>query len=399
MPPLTGAPAVELAKDVEPRPNTGGATLHSIQCLRAIAATIVVVFHAHITFASQYSPAFSANESYLFGFGKVGVHVFFVISGYIMYLSSFGSSIRFKAGRFFVRRILRIYPVYWIFVAVYLLVTKALGVSPKLSVSQFWGMLSLLPASAPLVIGPAWTLSYEVYFYIVFGIVMLLGPTRGIIMLTTLFIGCVIIGAVCRPDDPTLAMATNGLLLEFVMGVWIGRVTILHALPKEAGWLALAGAFIGYATGLVWGYDRLPSAIVWGLPSALLVAGVIILEQRKSLGLSHPARRMSWLGDSSYSLYLCHILIITLILFVLRTKVYNIDLISLVSITTAISILFAIAFHKMLERPLMRRLHEGFLARKVLAPKSYQPCDQIPDMALFNCEGGCDNSEDVVGKH
>jgi exopolysaccharide production protein ExoZ len=357
---------LELPAHTEPRPNGAGTTLHSIQCLRAIAATIVVAFHAHISFMPPNSPNFSFEESYLFGMGKVGVHIFFVISGYIMYISSFQNQQKLDVSRFFMRRLLRIYPVYWIFVALYLSVAAIIQTFPNLSTGQFLGMLLLMPDSSPLVIGPAWTLSYEVYFYLIFGIVMQFGPTRGLLVLTGFFFASIVAGMLLHPQGPLAAMVTNGLLLEFVMGVWIGRLSLRYALPKTMGRLALCGAIGGYTAGFFWGYDRLPSALIWGVPSAMLVMGAVILEQRRTMGLSHPVQRLSWLGDSSYSLYLCHILLITLVITALKVRNLVVPVIPLSIALTIFAILFAILFYNTVERKAMAALYGKFLQRKTL---------------------------------
>jgi exopolysaccharide production protein ExoZ len=357
--------SIEPPARIEPRPSNAGTTLHSIQCLRAIAATIVVGFHAHISFMPPSSSIYSSEESYIFGMGKVGVHIFFVISGYIMYLSSFYKHRKLDASRFFKRRLLRIYPVYWIFVVIYLSIAIIIGTYPNLSAGQFWGMLFLLPDSSPLVIGPAWTLSYEVYFYLVFGVVMQFGPARGLLALTGFFFASIVTGILLRPHDPLAVMATNGLLLEFVMGVWIGRLSLRYGLPKAMGGLALVGAIGCYAAGFVWGYDRLPSAIMWGIPSAMLVMGAVIFEQRSTMGLLHPVQRLSWLGDSSYSLYLCHILLITLVITVSKAANVVLPVIPLSVVTTIAAILFAILFHKIVERPAMAALYNKFLPNRL----------------------------------
>jgi exopolysaccharide production protein ExoZ len=64
------------------------ATIHSIQLLGSVAAMLVVLFHTPAVFAAQARPALFAMEGYLFGFGAVGVHIFFVISGFIMVWTS-----------------------------------------------------------------------------------------------------------------------------------------------------------------------------------------------------------------------------------------------------------------------------------------------------------------------
>jgi exopolysaccharide production protein ExoZ len=373
--PVMSAPTSDsIALDIDQSPTveslhkTGGITLDSIQSLRAVAALIVVLFHSHIGYASSYLAASFDNEAYIFGFGKVGVHVFFVISGYIMYRTNFGSSRDFNAKHFILKRFLRVYPVYWAFVLMYVVSAFILMSPPKLSAAQYVGMGLLTPGAASLLIGPAWTLSYEIYFYIAFAAAMILGRTRGINALTAFFVTSVAIGVILHPHAAATAMATNALLLEFILGVWIARLTSAHAFPQSLGWAALAVAVTSYATGMAWGYDRLPSAIMWGLPSAALVAGVVILEQRGSASMTHLYRQISWLGDSSYSLYLCHILIIE---YVLQTRPFQVSLLTLVLMTTFASVLFAVTFSRFVERPMVKTLQRYFI--KTATPPTSPP--------------------------
>ena len=215
-------------------------TVHTIQFLRFVAATLVVLFHAHLGITTRVTGVPSATETYLFGFGGVGVHIFFVISGYIMYLTNAARPQHFSARRFYVRRLIRIYPIYWVFVALYLLVGVALASAPSMSWSQFAGALLLWPGDAPRVIGPAWTLSFELYFYFAFGLAMVLGARRGVWALTAAFLISVAVGLVVRPASAVVAMATSTLLLEFVAGVWIARLTTDRPLPRLVGWAMLA---------------------------------------------------------------------------------------------------------------------------------------------------------------
>ena len=76
-------------------------TLMSIQSLRALAAISVVLFHSYQLFSPSYVVADFADEAYLFGFGAAGVHIFFVISEYIMYRSSFASGKAFDSKTFY----------------------------------------------------------------------------------------------------------------------------------------------------------------------------------------------------------------------------------------------------------------------------------------------------------
>lgn len=167
------------------------ATFHSIQLLRAVAATLVVLFHAQQAFAREVSAPLFGQESYLFAFGAVGVHIFFVISGFIMVLTSRQPGRPYSASQFFRRRLLRIYPIYWLCALAYVAAHAAIGRPYDVSPDDLVGALLLWPEDAARLIGPAWTLSFEMYFYICFGLAMTLSLTRGLIVLGAAFVGAI----------------------------------------------------------------------------------------------------------------------------------------------------------------------------------------------------------------
>ncbi len=285
-------------------------TIHSIQLLRSVAATLVVLFHAQQAFAARVSSALFHQEGYLFGFGAVGVHIFFVISGFIMVLTSFQPGRPYDAMKFFKRRLLRIYPIYWLCALVYIGVHALIGIPYRLSGGEILGALVLWPGDAAQVIGPAWTLSFEMFFYLCFGLAMMLSLTRGLIVLTTGFVAAIAFGTLVADKGPVLHLMTNTLLLEFLAGAAIGWLAQAGRLPLRLGPALTAVGVMLFAAGIALGYERLPSAIVWGVPSAVLVLGLVTWETRRGAGKA--VRRIARLGDSSYVLYLIHILIVTL---------------------------------------------------------------------------------------
>src|SRR5690606_18586486 len=113
--------------------------------------------------------------------------IFFVISGFIMVLTSVRPDKPYEARKFFKRRLLRIYPIYWLCVLAYIGVHGLIGQPYDLSANDTVGAFLLWPSSASLFIGPAWTLSYEMFFYICFGLAMMLSLTRGLIALFLVF--------------------------------------------------------------------------------------------------------------------------------------------------------------------------------------------------------------------
>jgi len=136
-------------------------TFLSIQFLRFVAAFAVVLSHSEFI-SGVYWPK-DTTASYMFGFGHVGVHIFFVISGFVMVYSTFArSSEGIPVSDFLWRRFVRIFPIYWIYAAVYV------GFGHQIGMADAVGSLLLLPRYSSLIIGQGWTLSFELYFYICF---------------------------------------------------------------------------------------------------------------------------------------------------------------------------------------------------------------------------------------
>ena len=133
--------------------------IHSLTGLRGLAALMVFISH-------------SANESLVpsvlgHGFGKIGVILFFMLSGFLMAHLYVGEDCSFRnIVRYAAARIGRIVPLYFLLVMISLVISHF--VCPDFCY-QFSGISSVLKAllfiSAPSVF---WTIPAEVQFYAVF---------------------------------------------------------------------------------------------------------------------------------------------------------------------------------------------------------------------------------------
>ncbi len=340
---------------------------HSIQALRAIAATMVVFYHAHQEAeASSYPSTFSA-EHYLFGFGTAGVHIFFVISGFVMIYSAMPRD-GYRIGDFLAKRFIRIFPIYWLCVLFTMLVNAIIGRHIPISPEQYPEIFLLWPGFSPKIIAPAWTLSYEVYFYICFAAAMMLGRARGLIALAVFF-GLAVAARPFADTTSTLVdFLTNGLLLEFLAGAGIGWLALNGKLARVPGLLLIIVSVALFAAGIMYGYKRHAAVLMWGVPSIALIAGVVSYESRRAV----PAlvQRIGHFGDGSYVLYLMHkalqyAMVAALALVSVRP---NALLFSLVCAVVCL-ILGELAYRHV-ERPMLRRLRRALLSPKtpILTP-------------------------------
>nr|WP_209445247.1 acyltransferase [Streptomyces achromogenes] len=149
--------------------------LRALDGLRLLAALMVCLYH----FAGRGGPvagAWQESPGRLFPtlsraavYGCLGVQFFFVISGFVICMSSWGRT----PGQFFRSRVARLYPAYW---AALLLVTGACLLLPDVvrpaRPDEFLVNLTMLqqPLGVPRVLGVCWTLWAEARFYVLFAL-------------------------------------------------------------------------------------------------------------------------------------------------------------------------------------------------------------------------------------
>jgi exopolysaccharide production protein ExoZ len=270
-----------------------------IQYLRGIAAVGVLAFHA------------CQRAGLDFGVGAAGVDIFFVISGFIMWVVSARKA--HGPADFLLRRAGRIAPLYWtVTLVVVALDLLRPSLFPNMVLSAPHVILSLLflphrdphGVTAPVIV-PGWTLSYEVFFYVVFALTLLLPQARRAWALTATMAALCLLGALTS-GGPIWTTFTNPLVLEFAAGVWLGKAWTSGRLGGPiAGWAAVAAGCAGLAAGALSGADVSGAArlYLWGAPAMLIVWGGLCLERAGRVGHLAP---LKLLGDASYSIYLIH---------------------------------------------------------------------------------------------
>jgi exopolysaccharide production protein ExoZ len=271
--------------------------LLSIQYLRAVAAIAVVLFHA----AKMTHHSFEA--------GAAGVDVFFVISGFLMW--TIGRRYDGAPVTFLAKRAGRIVPLYWLLTfalaALAVLVPPPFhGYGPIPSVAHFFSSLFFVPEHDAPIIVAGWTLNFEVFFYLVFALSLLLAARTRLLALTATFATLFVVGRWLHPASPIAVLFTSPLLLEFLAGVWLGKAwTDGMRLPAWAGGAAvLLGAIAIAEVPRLGIYPEPIRAYVWGPAALMIVAGALSLEP------IFRSRVLKFLGDASYSIYLVHVTVL-----------------------------------------------------------------------------------------
>jgi exopolysaccharide production protein ExoZ len=342
----------------------------SIQGCRALAALLVVLHHLGSAMASgKYFGATFFSVPFIAG--DSGVEFFFVLSGFIITWAHFN-----EIGRpadllnYLRKRIVRIYPTYWIVFAIVYLLTLA---SPTLrstvphDYATLVKSLALLPQEQSIpggtgtpVLSVAWSLQYEVCFYALMAIFIVSRPL-GILVSIPLLVnfGACQIGACSFPRS----FFSSNLILLFGLGVLIAycsKRSIRIKRPMIVAAIA-AAAFISFgAFEAVAGTETLPldRRLIYGLLSAVVIFALVQSEGSGQLRIKN--RWMPLLGDASYSLYLIHYPLISLLckLLIFVGLAGQIGAVIAYPVILCACIFTALAFHVLVEKPILRVLAE-----------------------------------------
>jgi len=289
----------------------------SIQILRGVAALSIVLFHVS-EMLLQYTDGHGVfcRFAALWYTGAAGVDLFFVISGFVMVQSTQGAFGQKGAGVVFMaRRIIRIVPLYWMYTAIMLLLVL-LPFTLKthvFSASYTIKSLLFLPAINPThgldlpLLPQGWTLSYEMYFYLLFTLLLFFEKRFFLPVITALFLPSALVGLFFEIRDPLWKVVTSPLLLEFVFGCYLGRAVNHRTISRRGSLLLifLALFLLFQVRGVT--IDDQTRLFLWGLPAMLLAAGCVFLEKQ---GMHHFPEVLVMIGNSSYSIYLSHIFVV-----------------------------------------------------------------------------------------
>lgn len=299
--------------------------LNWIQLLRGLAALLVVLTHAR--YALLDTPSWPLAEQLLMP-GAMGVDLFFIISGFIMFYSTADSDgSPGDVARFVIKRFARVWPVYVVATLASIFVRSGgvayfHGAANRLA---FWHTLGMLPADPhqppyfALTLPVGWTLEFEMYFYMIFAASMLFKRLRWFVLSAWVLLTVILVPLGERGFDMSvgrdlgysigyLSIVTSPFVLEFLAGVligWLYRQERIRIRSRQVAWhvLGLSAAFVLWAV-----YSRAVSVhgpANYGWPLALMVLAIAVAS--KTVPIRVPALCV-WLGSISYSLYLTHLI-------------------------------------------------------------------------------------------
>ena len=341
--------------------------LQIIQLLRSLACLLVVLMHIGETYLNTYHSLFLGG---IFKFGGSGVDIFFVLSGFIItysnqqYICKFSSILKYLR-----KRIIRIFPIYWLIISLLLLMQMVLPSFYRThyqftSINLLYTYL-LLP-NHNMVNGVSWTLTNELFFYILFTVSLILPKKK--LILTFLFI--YLFALLIIPFLPITHTSINTFAdlflfpmnIEFLLGIII--ILCIPILKKELCiLLSIIGIFM-FVLGAVitnCGIQIFPNIynriLLFGLPSFLLILALVKYEMSTKIVI--PSLFIK-LGDASYAIYLFHLpLVAAFFKIMVKLNIINFTEILLLIVFLIVGICYiGIIIFKKIEIPIISWLNQ-----------------------------------------
>jgi len=365
------------------------ARLAAVDGLRLVAALAVLAYHYTVAWridGVRVPEYFLPRTVHVTFYGFLGVELFFLISGFVICMSSWGRSL----GQFFASRVSRLYPAYWAAVLITGTVafiyplTGGIGDAGRPSIVDILVNLTMLqqPLGHDPVDGVYWTLFVELKFYLIMALVLIRGLTyRRAVLLCAVWMTVAVLTPSLGSD------VLNTLVISDYAPYFIGGIA-LYMIHRFGPTPLLYGI-----TGFAWLVclarveDRMGTmnpgfkAPTWPAMVIVTLCFAVLL----AVALGHTDRiRWRWLtvaGALTYPLYLLHARLGHTII---RTAYEHttVAVWVLVAATTVLMLGLAWLVHRYVERPLARRVHD--MARST--PIWAEPVQPSPATAVATRE-------------
>jgi len=290
---------------------TGNTRLNNIQALRAIAAVMVMLLHTAGVANNLGFNSWAQPFQYI---GFAGVDIFFVISGLVMTLTTYkhlGEKI--YTLRFIQRRATRIYSNYWVILLIKFTCIYLGWMTLNSNVEIFDSITLLTQDQSHLVIAIAWTLVFELFFYVIFSFAIFL-PKNYFIHFISIWAAIILFANIFFIEHSNQMpfahyFYLSPLHLEFISGCFIGLLVIkgVVILPRLIFILGIilmiVVAYVTREAPLVGIRDFFMRAVCYGGSASLMLYGATTMEKTGAFTFPGWASRF---GDASYTIYLVH---------------------------------------------------------------------------------------------
>jgi len=359
---------------MEQEPHKLPLRFYEIDMLRFLAAFSVVLYHyCYVGFNMMHlSPVRYPALEPLTKYGYLGVELFFVISGYVVLMSAYKKSIQ----QFFLSRVTRLYPAYWVACTLCFLVVYFFGPKPgnlawsdimHVSVKEWAVNMTMFQefVGSSNLDGPYWTLTKELTFYFLISLMLAYGLFSNLdIVLTLWLVYTAVTGPTPAVHSPFFyllmpdysAFFIAGMLFYLLQNKLLDRWKV-YALLALSFLLCLRSARAEAATYASIFHQPFSMVIIALVLVAIFVVFWLIITRTLDL---QRYRWLSWLGALTYPLYLLH----SNIGFVVLQRFSQVNpyvlLVCLLSLMLVAAFLLHVGVEKKLSRPLGQQLHKVF---------------------------------------
>jgi exopolysaccharide production protein ExoZ len=290
--------------------------INTLQILRAFAAISVLI--THVFQKSSYKPF---GDYFLSG--QYGVDIFFVLSGFLIYLTTKEQTDPWK---YLKKRTFRIYPLY-LFALLFYILYKIVLQNFTLDFKTLVQNILMLPwdtkwSYKSLIVGVAWSTLFEMFFYSLFFFILFFKVQKKLIfiLIPLLFLICfsLIRFTSIENDIPFVSLfvslAGSLHMIFFLAGCIIAELFVKNRsprLPKKVYTPILFASFVLMIITMLMPYNHLLSFF------ACILLFTLVLQYESYFSLDVKKRTVASLiytGDISYSIYIFHVLIISVLI-------------------------------------------------------------------------------------
>ncbi|MBB1126731.1 acyltransferase family protein [Thiospirillum jenense] len=341
-------------------------TIHALQALRGVAVSLVVLFHTTQLCADYYQFA-PLNGLFLFGFS--GVHLFFVLSGFIILTIHYRDINQpRRLVSYLKKRFVRIYPIYWITLAIF---SVWLFFRGAMTLDDIYASIGLVTMPWRYVNPVSWTLTFEIAFYLIFAS-LIINRRLGIIILCGWLIALAAAHLFDLHPPFVLRHLTHKYVILFMIGLTAAYLSIqwrqYSAIPNQGrvhdlfalGVIVFAITAYFCLANQIRDWDLWSVTLGFGIASGLMMMAALSPALEQFFQSRH---LLTSLGDASYSIYLMHYLLIKTLVHWLKLYLPTTQpvMITLIFITVAIIVTWTgWLLHRLIERPLLHWLRRKF---------------------------------------
>lgn len=278
--------------------------LNSLQVIRALSAIMIVGHHVALYINDESLPLINK----IFYNGWIGVDVFFVLSGFILYYTSYKKiGHKDQCKDFMFKRLSRIYPVYWVVLSAVLIVWPSyFGI--RYEMKDIVKSYLLIPQTKLPVLGVTWFLSYVVFFYLMFAMIIYFNKKISYPLIFSWFIGVLLNSfGIVQHTNFYFNFIFSNHFIEIVAGCMIALVFIRKPIKKPiltflSGFMLFLFIFNKIINGSIL-RDSTESKFLFSLAVGLIILGCAVYESSNDLDFP---KSILVIGDASYAIFLTH---------------------------------------------------------------------------------------------